>query len=107
VQTSSGRFEDPHFDQPGVVGARFRRPSASLRSAQQRYRSGRRGGAPAQDGETTASRGESDRVASLRSRDSPIALASGGAAETAAWPQMRKRGGRVQPEPVRGLFVGG
>jgi hypothetical protein len=28
-------------------------------------------------------------------------------AETAAWPRMRKRGGRVQPEPVRGLFVGG
>jgi hypothetical protein len=38
---------------------------------------------------------------------SSIALVSRGAAETAAWPRMRKRGGRVQPEPVRGLFVGG
>lgn len=36
-----------------------------------------------------------------------VALVSRGAAETAAWPRMRKRGGRVQPEPVRGLFVGG
>src|SRR5664279_2657845 len=34
-----------------------------------------------------------------------VALVSRGAAETAAWPRMRKRGGRVQPEPVRGLFV--
>jgi hypothetical protein len=38
---------------------------------------------------------------------SSIALVSRGATETAARPRMRKRGGRVQPEPVRGLFVGG
>jgi hypothetical protein len=50
---------------------------------------------------------ESDLGAVEDCRRSSIALVSRGAAETAAWPRMRKRGGRVQPEPVRGLFVGG
>jgi hypothetical protein len=36
-----------------------------------------------------------------------VALVSRGATGTAAWPRMRRRGGRVQPAPVGGLLVGG